>query len=150
MVLDLICFHAAIIESLTRKSQLPAEEEFIDGFQKLKFGINLIAKLGHHLQQPAAPQLLESFFSYAKEFVKKTKRYINYIPLLHFTKILYCFFCGNDNLSTLLFHLPSTHVASSVIVPLFTNQSIQMMLGVLSDQQKKLWSELGRGWRTSQ
>ena len=44
-------------------------------FQKVKYALNLIAKLGHHLQNPTADKLAEGFFLYMREFTKKNKGY---------------------------------------------------------------------------
>ena len=68
-------YYTAVIESLTKKAKMPPTEDFVVAFQKVKFGINLISKLGHHLQHPSAPQLLDAFFTFTKEFVKRNKRY---------------------------------------------------------------------------
>ena len=51
----------------------------MDVFQKLKFGINLISKLGHHLQNPSAQQLIDAIFTYITEFVKRTKGLVMWI-----------------------------------------------------------------------
>ena len=39
----------SVIEALMKRSQLRDDADFIVAFQKAKYGINLIAKLGHHL-----------------------------------------------------------------------------------------------------
>lgn len=59
-----------------RKAQSPSDADFIEVYQKAKYGINLIAKLGHHLSNPTAEMLLEGFFVYLREFIKKNKVYV--------------------------------------------------------------------------
>lgn len=65
---------SAVIESLAKKAQLPSDSDFVVAYQKVKFGINVLAKLGHHLQSPSVPNLLEAFFKFITEFVKRNKR----------------------------------------------------------------------------
>lgn len=62
------------ITALRRKAQLPPEAEFVMTYQKCKFGFNLIAKLGHHLQKPTGEKLMEGFFQYLREFTRRNKR----------------------------------------------------------------------------
>lgn len=63
----------AIIVALTQKAQEPHEAEFVIIYQKCKYGINLIAKLGHHLQNPSSDKLLEGIFIYIREFTRRNK-----------------------------------------------------------------------------
>jgi hypothetical protein len=66
------------IRKLTQKAQLPSDAEFVMTYQKIKYAINLVAKLGHHLLDPPADIMLEKVFVYLKEFMKKNQ-YIVYI-----------------------------------------------------------------------
>ena len=68
--------------SLMKKTQSPSEAEFIQVYQKLKYGINLLAKLGHHLSNPSADEMLEGFFVYMREFIKKNRSYVAYHVML--------------------------------------------------------------------
>jgi hypothetical protein len=61
-----------------QRIQSPSDEEFITVYQKIKYAINLVAKLGHHLLDPPADIMLEKVFVYLKEFMKKNQ-YIVYI-----------------------------------------------------------------------
>ena len=65
----------AAVEALRKKAAPPTEDEFSVSFQKCKFGINLIAKLGHHLSSPSPVELLKGIFGYIQEFVQLNKRY---------------------------------------------------------------------------
>jgi hypothetical protein len=62
----------------TERTRTPSDEEFITVYQKIKYAINLVAKLGHHLLDPPADIMLEKVFVYLKEFMKKNQ-YIVYI-----------------------------------------------------------------------
>lgn len=61
--------YAAVLEALKKKAEPPTEEEFIVAYEKCKYGINLISKLGHHLSSPSPTQLLKGFFVYIQEMV---------------------------------------------------------------------------------
>ena len=115
-----------------RKTRSPSEAEFIQVYQKLKYGINLLAKLGHHLSNPSADEMLEGFFVYMREFIKKNKSYVAPHD---------CVSCGY------CLSLLSPHTAASVQVPLLTKAAIDLMLRVLSPRDSALWGELGANWR---
>jgi len=51
----------------------PSEDQFFVAFQKCKFGINLIAKLGHHLSSPSPQRLLKGFLAYVRDMVNLNK-----------------------------------------------------------------------------
>lgn len=70
------CLVAAMI-ALMKRAEPPQEAEFIITYQKCKYAINLVAKLGHHLQDPTSDKLLQGFFVYLKEFTKRNKRLVN-------------------------------------------------------------------------
>jgi len=64
-----------VLEALKRKAEPPNEQEFIVTYQKCKYGINQIAKLGHHLSSPSAGELLKEIFSYIQHFINLNKGY---------------------------------------------------------------------------
>ena len=66
-------FSLAVLDTLMRKAQAPPEAEYVLVYQKCKYGINLIAKLGHHLSNPPANKLIEGFFHFLREFMKREK-----------------------------------------------------------------------------
>ena len=54
----------AALEALRKRAEPPTEMEFTITYQKIKYGINLVSKLGHHLSSPSPAQLLKGFFVY--------------------------------------------------------------------------------------
>jgi hypothetical protein len=64
---------AGVLEALKKRAEPPTEQEFIVAYQKCKYGINLISKLGHHLSSPSPTQLLKGFFVYVQEMVNMNK-----------------------------------------------------------------------------
>ncbi len=63
----------AVLEALKRKAEPPNEQEFIGTYEKCKYGINQIAKLGHHLSSPSAGQLVKEIFKYIQHFINLNK-----------------------------------------------------------------------------
>lgn len=63
------------MEDLKKRAEPPTEEEFVITFQKCKYGINLIAKLGHHLSSPSPHKLLKGIFLYIRDMVNLNKGY---------------------------------------------------------------------------
>ena len=65
---------AAALEALRLKAEPPSEDQFSETYKKCKFGLNLIAKLGHHLSAPSASELQAGIFSnYISHFVSINK-----------------------------------------------------------------------------
>lgn len=64
---------AAVLEALRKKAEPPTETEFIRTYQKCKYGINLIAKLGHHLSSPSPGELVKGIFVYLRQLVHINK-----------------------------------------------------------------------------
>ena len=64
---------AAVLEALKKKAEPPSETEFIKTYQKCKYGINLIAKLGHHLSSPSPGELVKGIFVYLRQLVQINK-----------------------------------------------------------------------------
>lgn len=58
---------------LRKQATPPPKESFMYVFQLSKLGINLLAKLSHHLASPSASELLSSLFKYIFEFVQINK-----------------------------------------------------------------------------
>lgn len=54
---------------MRKRAEPPTEKEFTVTYQKIKYGINLVSKLGHHLSSPSPSQLLKGFFVYVREMV---------------------------------------------------------------------------------
>lgn len=61
---------------LKKQATPPSKEQFIQVYQLSKLGINLLAKLSHHLTSPSASELLTSIFKYILEFVQINKGYV--------------------------------------------------------------------------
>ena len=70
---------SAALEALKKKAAPPTEQEFVLAYQKCKYGINLVSKLGHHLSTPTPTQLLRGFFAYIQEMVNMNKGLVNNI-----------------------------------------------------------------------
>lgn len=58
---------------LRKQGTPPPKEIFIYMYQLSKLGINLVAKLSHHLASPSASELLTSLFKYILESVQINK-----------------------------------------------------------------------------
>lgn len=66
----------AALEALKKKAEPPTEQEFIVAYEKCKYGINLISKLGHHLSSPSPTKLLKGFFVYIQEMVNMNQGWV--------------------------------------------------------------------------
>jgi len=60
----------AALELLMMKAQPPAEEDYMTVYQKCKYAINLVSKLGHHLSSPTASELLQGLFGMLGELIR--------------------------------------------------------------------------------
>lgn len=69
---------AAVLEALKKRAEPPTEQEFIVTYQKCKYAINLVSKLGHHLSSPSPTQLLKGFFVYIREMVNMNQGSVGY------------------------------------------------------------------------
>ena len=65
----------AALELLMAKAQPPAEEDYLVVYQKCKYAINLVSKLGHHLSSPSASELLQGLFGLLGELIRSNNGY---------------------------------------------------------------------------
>ena len=74
---DVLFLFLAALEVLRKRAEPPTEQEFITTYQKCKYGINLVSKLGHHLSSPSPTKLLKGFFKYIQEMVNMNQGLVN-------------------------------------------------------------------------
>ena len=60
------------------KAQPPAKDDYITVYQKCKYAINLVSKLGHHLSSPTAAELLQGLFGLLGELIRSNNGYVCY------------------------------------------------------------------------
>ena len=66
-------FPLAVLEALKKKAEPPSEADFHKTYQKCKYGVNIIAKLGHHLSSPSPGELVKGIFAYLRQLVNINK-----------------------------------------------------------------------------
>ncbi|XP_065901844.1 epidermal growth factor receptor kinase substrate 8-like isoform X2 [Dysidea avara] len=60
----------AALEILMMKAQPPPEADYIVAYQKCKYAINVVSKLGHHLSSPTSSELLQGLFGLLGELIR--------------------------------------------------------------------------------
>ena len=73
LLIHFISANSAVLEALKKKAEPPSEAEFTRAYQKCKYGINIVAKLGHHLSSPDAGELVRGIFMYLRQLVNINK-----------------------------------------------------------------------------
>ena len=66
----------AALEMLMVKAQPPPEADYIIAYQKCKYAINIVSKLGHHLSSPTASDLLQGLFGLLGELIRSNNGYV--------------------------------------------------------------------------
>lgn len=102
---------------LSMRAKPPPEREFIDILQKFKLSFNLLAKLKSHIHDPNAPELVHFLFT-PLALILDAARDSNYGP----------------------------NVASKVVSPLLTRDSIDLLLNCCTSKESDLWHSLGDPW----
>ncbi|XP_023231843.1 epidermal growth factor receptor kinase substrate 8-like protein 2 [Centruroides sculpturatus] len=102
---------------LSMRAKPPPEREFIDILQKFKLSFNLLAKLKSHIHDPNAPELVHFLFTPLALIIDAAKD-SNY----------------------------SSNLASRVVTPLLTRESIELLTNCCTSKETDLWHSLGEPW----
>ncbi|XP_061396277.1 epidermal growth factor receptor kinase substrate 8-like protein 2 [Musca vetustissima] len=97
----------------------PTEQEFVDILAKFKLSFNLLSKLKSHIHDPNAPELVHFLFT----------------PLALIVE------AARDTYS-------ESQLASNVVEPLLTSDTIQFLMNCVSSKETELWKSLGASWIT--
>ncbi|XP_066454782.1 epidermal growth factor receptor kinase substrate 8-like protein 3 isoform X2 [Eleutherodactylus coqui] len=71
---DIEIFVGKLNPEKKKKKEKPSESEFIECFQKMKYGFNLMAKVQDHMSQPTAPGLVHIFMDVLPKILSKCPR----------------------------------------------------------------------------
>lgn len=104
---------------LGMRAQMPPPQQFVDIYQKLKFSLNLLAKLKSHIHDPNAPELIHFLFT----------------PLALILNI------SKDH--------PYKDLSKTIWAPLMTKDSKELLQNCLTSKEHELWMSLGEAWTMS-
>lgn len=102
---------------MTLHTRPPVEKDFLDILAKFKLSFNLLSKLKTHIHDPNAPELVHFLFTPLALIVEAARD-------------TYC----------------ESQLASKVIDPLLTSDTINFLKNCVSSKETELWRSLGDAW----